>query len=578
MADFIQLPVVDTISVNSSVNGKPFTDTAYKVATTCYAGTDNGTVYMARVNNSLYFVSIGYGYYGYTWLLNTNYTVKWEVAKTDWLSIYCVESIGINGEWTANLTAFDNADTMLESFYDTIVFPHVTPLDGDIIVIMNPSIPHLDTIEVNLPVIIPNAETILVSASPSTIDTNDSGGTSESGGGHGTFDDTSDKIPIPSLPIISATNSGLITLFRPNLNKLQQLGAYLWTNLTDFIDNLNKIFTNPMDYMIALNIFPCLPPVDAERPIKIGSFTTTIYMPPVTSQWYEHDCGTIRINEYWGSALDYSPNTKISAFLPFIGSVQLNTDEVMNRTIGLRYRIDLLSGQCVAMITVDGTVYYQFTGECAVPVPLTGSDWSRTYAAVVGAIGTAITAGVAAGGIGLVNQTAGSMIAANSYNAAAQAGASWAALGAQGAARGTRGVVAMREQMNAAAQGAIENARNAAQGATRRANGLAAARLLGGASNAVNEVMNGKGGITHSGSISGSAGMLGVKQPYVLIEFPNQSLAENYKHYVGYPSNMEFTLGNLSGYTECEQVVIGIPGTDDELAELQEALKGGVYL
>lgn len=424
----------------------------------------------------------------------------------------------------------------------------------------------------------PSTSGVIVYAIGTLLDPNQQGGTSEPGGGHGTFDDTSDEIPIPPLPSISATNAGFVTLFRPNLNKLQQLGSYLWTNLTDFIDNLNKLFISPMDYMIALNIFPCVPPVDTERPIKIGSLTTTIYMPPVTSQWYEHDCGTIRVNEYWGNALDYSPNTKASAFLPFIGSVQLNVDEIMNHTLGLKYRIDLLSGQCVAMITVDNTVYYQFTGECAVSVPLTGSDWSRIYAATVGAIGTAVTAGVAAGGIGLVNQTAGSMIAANSYNAAAQAGASWAALGSQGAARGTKGVTAMREQMNAAAQGAIENARNAAQGATRRANGLASARLFGGASNAVNEVMNGKGGITHSGTISGSAGMLGVKQPYVLLEFPNQSLADNYRHYVGYPSNIESTLGGLSGYTECEQVLIGIPGTDDELAELQEALKGGVYL
>ena len=74
--------------------------------------------------------------------------------------------------------------------------------------------------------------------------------------------------------------------------------------------------------------------------------------------------------------------------------------------------------------------------------------------------------------------------------------------------------------------------------------------------------------------------MLGVKTPYVMIEYPNQSLADNYKHFVGYPSNMYARLGDLSGYTECEQVLAGslVNQTDAEMSELVEALKGGVYL
>lgn len=73
--------------------------------------------------------------------------------------------------------------------------------------------------------------------------------------------------------------------------------------------------------------------------------------------------------------------------------------------------------------------------------------------------------------------------------------------------------------------------------------------------------------------------MLGVRDAYLIIEYPNQSLAKNYKHFVGYPSNMYAKLSDLSGYTEVEQVIAsGIWGTDDELAELIEALKGGVYL
>ena len=383
-------------------------------------------------------------------------------------------------------------------------------------------------------------------------------------------------MPVPSNPVISAAQSGLLTLFKPSLVQLQQLGNYLWTNITDFIDNLNKLFVNPMDYIVALNIFPVVPETGQERAINIGSVTSTVFMPPVLDQWQDFDCGTVRVTEYWGNYLDYAPYTKMSLFLPFIGSVQLNTDEIMENEIGVKYKIDLLSGQCVAMVTVNGDVYYQYTGECSVSVPLTGSDWSRIYSAAIGAVGTAITGGIGAATAGRGSPTAGLNASANSINAAANAGNALANINAT--SKGVKGVTAMRQQMMDAVDLAMQNAMNAANSSGKQSRGILVTRIANTVDNTVSQVMSGKLQISHSGSISGSAGMLGVKTPFILVEYPEQSLADNYAHFVGYPSNMKETLGSLSGYTEVEQVLLNIPGTDDELAELIEALKGGVYL
>lgn len=400
----------------------------------------------------------------------------------------------------------------------------------------------------------PVSDGIIVTAIATLLDANEQGGTSTPGGGTGIFDESSDVIPIPALPTLSAADSGLIALFRPTKSELNSLGAYLWTNITDFIENLQKMFSNPMDYFVAFHIVPCMPPVGPSRNIKLGLWTTSISMPPVLSQWYEHNCGTITLPEYWGSALDYSPNTKVSLFLPFIGSVQLNTDEVMNQRINVTYRIDLLSGQCVAMVTstspVDkaGSVVYQYTGECSVSVPLTGADWSRVYAAGIGAVGTAIT-----GGVGI----AGASSAVNNAASAART--------AEATATGPAG---QRLVQNAASH--VSEARS-----------LRASRIANTVNNTVGSVMGGKQSVVHSGSITGSAGMLGVKTPYLIVEYPNQSLAKDYRHFVGYPSNMYAKLGTLSGYTECEQVIPNssyLSMNDSEMAELMDTLKGGVYL
>lgn len=143
----------------------------------------------------------------------------------------------------------------------------------------------------------PSDNGVIVHVIARLVDPNIQGGTSETGGGQGIFDDTSDVVPVPIIPPISATESGLCALYRPTQTQLKSLTRYLWTNITDFIENVNKLFANPMDYLIALNILPCKPDVGENKIINIGSWTTTIEMPPVNSQWYELDCGKIDIRE-----------------------------------------------------------------------------------------------------------------------------------------------------------------------------------------------------------------------------------------------------------------------------------------
>ena len=399
----------------------------------------------------------------------------------------------------------------------------------------------------------PEVDTVIVSVS-ATIQDNagEGGGTSEpdpglnpDDEGSTAYNDTSMPAPISSLPTLSVMSTGMVSLFCPNAEQLQQLASYLWTTAGDIPENLNKWLRNPMDYLIALNIFPIIPPLaQGATPIKIGSFTTQISMPKVANQWVNWACGTIEIPEYWGSYLDYSPYTKIHAFLPFIGAVQLNTDEVMGKNISLTYRIDLLSGQCIAIISVvngeSSSVYYQFSGDCAINVPLTGSDWSRVYSAAAGAI-TAIAGGIASGvvaGAGIASGEATLSLA----NTVSQVQSGSRMIRAAKAAR-TAGII------NAGA-------------------GL------------VSSVMGAKAYVAHSSSLPSSAGILGLRTPYVMLEYPNQSLAKSYKHFVGYPSNIQATLGNCSGFTVCEQVIANTPSecSETEMDELITYLKSGVYL
>lgn len=94
------------------------------------------------------------------------------------------------------------------------------------------------------------------------------------------------------------------------------------------------------------------------------------------------------------------------------------------------------------------------------------------------------------------------------------------------------------------------------------------------ASSIVNQM---KPQIEKSGSISGSAGVLNMQTPYLILIRPRQALPTDQNKFIGYPSLITVKLTELSGYTEVQSIHLeNIPATQEELAEIESLLEGGV--
>ena len=94
---------------------------------------------------------------------------------------------------------------------------------------------------------------------------------------------------------------------------------------------------------------------------------------------------------------------------------------------------------------------------------------------------------------------------------------------------------------------------------------------------AATSVMSMKEEITHTGNLTGSAGLMGIQKPYLIITRPRQVIPVSQNSYTGYPSFITESLGSLSGYTEVEQCHLEhVPATGEELAEIERLLKEGV--
>lgn len=324
------------------------------------------------------------------------------------------------------------------------------------------------------------------------------GETSEVGGGSGSFDNTSDKIDFPSVPTLSAVSAGFITLFAPTITQLNSLASYMWSDNFD-IDTFKKLFADPMSAIIGVSIVPVSVPVSGSQEVKIGFVGTGVTMNLASTQYVTVDCGSLNPKEFWGSALDYSPYTKFSIYLPYIGTRELNADDIMNKAVHVKYVIDVLSGSCTAMIKCGNSVLYQFSGACATSIPVTSQNWTQLITSCI--------------------QLAGAGIAV-------------------------------------------------------AASGGSAAGLLPSTASAVLAM---KPNIQHSSAVSGSAGMLGIQQPYLIWELPRQSLPSNYNKLEGYPSNISALLSSVSGYTKIEKIHLeNIVATDSELKEIDALLKEGV--
>lgn len=206
--------------------------------------------------------------------------------------------------------------------------------------------------------------------------------------------------PIIQTPIIGVSSSGFITLFNPTMSELSALNDVLWSE--DFITNFRKLITDPMDGIISLLAVPIQPTTSGKSEITFGNFKSGITMRKISNQYGTFSCGSIEIKGMFDNYLDYAPYTKITLYLPFIGFVSLNTNEVMNSVVGVVYNIDFLTGECIAQVTISKTglsaTAYVYNGNMGMQLPITGSNYSRFYNGIIkGAVGVA--SGVVSGGL-----------------------------------------------------------------------------------------------------------------------------------------------------------------------------------
>ncbi len=211
--------------------------------------------------------------------------------------------------------------------------------------------------------------------------------------------------------------SSLWSIYNPTLEQVNQFGSWLWSS--DFVEQLKKLFSDPMQAIIGLHKVYSPVQTSGQGTIKCGYLDSEVPSKLVSEQYVTVDCGSVDLQEYFGNVFDYPPYTEVSIYLPFIGIQRLDPSDVMRSTISVKYHVDVISGACMAEVNVQrdaaGGTLYTFTGDAAVRYPISSGSYMSMVSSIVSAVaGTAMIA-VAPSTAGIIGATAG--VAHSFFNA-----------------------------------------------------------------------------------------------------------------------------------------------------------------
>ncbi len=373
------------------------------------------------------------------------------------------------------------------------------------------------------------------------------GGYNEVGGyPHGTFDFSSDEIPIDSLPTLGVTSAGFINVYKIAPNDLTSLGDVLFPhfNVPEFLTDPSSISVSEMmavmlksffgstiypagytakladnlgivdilmngkliDYVLDCHVIPVDITASTTAPLKIGYRTLNDYqLEKATQDYIEINCGTLSIAECFGNFLDYG-NCKVEIYLPFVGFVPIPNEYWNNAQLKVVYQFNIIDGsfQCKLLVVkrndekmyLKNSVIGQYGGVCCVHFPITGLQYSNVVSGLVnGSIGVATHAG--AGDVG-------------------------------GVATNLMKMAMLRPD---------------------------------------NPMSNG---------YNASSSFLAQRTPYLVIKRPAPQFSEHYPKEIGLPLNVYYPLSSIQGFTVIENPVLNIKCSDDEYNEIVAQLKNGV--
>lgn len=169
-------------------------------------------------------------------------------------------------------------------------------------------------------------------------------------------------------PIETTIASNLATIYKVDNEKLKDISLIRFRQPNETLieilgGSIDRKYTIDLtSYIISLKHFFIDIPTTQEENIKIGFMQTEIKTPVVPYDSLTLDLGNIEIKGKQDNLNDYN-NTVVSVYLAFIGVVTLDSVLTVNKTINVKYEVNLYNGDCQVFLTNNDNIIV-YMGSC----------------------------------------------------------------------------------------------------------------------------------------------------------------------------------------------------------------------
>ena len=174
----------------------------------------------------------------------------------------------------------------------------------------------------------------------------------------------SGNLSIQANATISASlKYGFVSIYNPTYDEVDELSKLRFYSMT------GTEILDLSQYIISFRKLYVDIPQIARELVYFGKYNTNVSSNIVTTNFIETDCGTITIDEYNKNSLDYN-GAEIDLYLPFIGNISLNPNQVYGKPLRLVYRTNPLNGDCVAVILSGNVQIACSQGNVSFDIPI----------------------------------------------------------------------------------------------------------------------------------------------------------------------------------------------------------------
>ena len=174
----------------------------------------------------------------------------------------------------------------------------------------------------------------------------------------------SDNLSIQANATLSASlKYGFVSIYNPTYDEVDVLSKKRFYSVTQ------SEMLDLSQYIISFRKLYVDIPQIARELVYFGKYNTNVSSNIITTNFIETDCGTITIDEYNENSLDYN-GVEIELYLPFVGSVSLNANQVYGKQLHLVYRTNPLNGDCVAILFSNNIQVAYSQGNVSFDVPI----------------------------------------------------------------------------------------------------------------------------------------------------------------------------------------------------------------